>query len=166
MKTILLSNSRKTTQISDSDFISISKFNWRIDNNGYATRYYFCKKTKKQKIIFMHKQIYGHKDGFVVDHKDRDKLNNKRSNLRFATKSQNSMNSEKKSHIKGKPCSSKYKGVSFEKRKNLWISYITISGKAKKVGRFKKEEDAARNYNKFAKIHYGKFAKLNEIPNE
>lgn len=164
MKRIFLSNSKQFACVSDIDYGRVAKFSWRLDDYGYATRYYKCKESKKLKIVFLHKQVYGHKDGFVVDHKDRNKLNCVRSNLRFATRSQNSMNAEKKTNWRGRACSSKYKGVCFEKRKNLWISYIVLDGKQKKIGRFKKEEDAARNYNKFAKIHYGDFAKLNEIP--
>jgi len=101
-----------------------------------------------------------------IDHIDGNGLNNRRSNLRVATQSQNSANQGK---INGN-FSSKYKGVCWDKSKQNWMSYIgstygsagkSIKTKREYLGRFKNEEDAARAYDKRARELWGDYAHLN-----
>lgn len=84
-------------------------------------------------------------------------LDCRRSNLRICTRSE-AMAGRKKSA----GTSSRFKGVTFEKAKHRWMAYIYIDGKMRKLGRFLKEEDAARRYDIEAKKLFGKFAKTNE----
>ena len=117
----------------------------RINNKNHRTH----------RIIF----LYHH--GFLpqyLDHIDQDKLNNKIENLREVTRIQNGMN--RKSY---KNSSSKYKGVSWNKQNQKWVSYITINKKRKHLGSFINESDAAKIYNSAAIEYYGKYAYLNEV---
>lgn len=93
--------------------------------------------------------------GFIVDHRDHEGLNNTRTNLRLATRSQNSCNNKK---TRGR--SSKYKGVSRDKR-GYWRAKIHFKGKHIFLGYFDNEIDAARAYDKAAKELHGEFAVLN-----
>lgn len=66
--------------------------------------------------------------------------------------------------IKAKGKSSKYKGVSWNSRDELWISSLRVEPKhTLYVGRYTSEEDAARSYNKAALEYQGERAFLNEI---
>ena len=91
-----------------------------------------------------------------VDHIDHDCLNNTRSNLRLVSNSQNQMNRRK-----GINCSSKYKGVTWDTSRQLWISQIGYNGNRAQLGRYSSEIDAARAYDACAKEAFGDFAHLN-----
>lgn len=95
----------------------------------------------------------------IVDHKDRDNLNNRIENLRAATGLQNARNYTKP--INGK--TSIYKGVCFNKSENKWRAQINVNKKRTLIGRFITETEAAAAYNKSALEHYGEFSNLNII---
>ena len=92
----------------------------------------------------------------VIDHKDHNGLNNRRSNLREANGSQNLANVKK--YRRG---SSQYKGVHWSKKEQVWISQITPRGKRKLLGRFTSELEAAKAYDAAATVEFGEFASLN-----
>ena len=93
-----------------------------------------------------------------IDHINRNRLDNRRINLRFTTPSQNVTNSGPKN---GK----KYKGTTFDSERNKWIAAIQIDGKTRHLGRYENEEQAARAYDNMAFKVWGEFAYLN-FPNE
>lgn len=96
-----------------------------------------------------------------VDHRDGDGLNNRRSNLRRSTRSQNNRNKVNK---KPGP-SSRYLGVSWAKRSSMWSVQIRsgTSGQVVYVGLFKEECDAALAYNFAAEAAFGEFASYNTV---
>ena len=77
-----------------------------------------------------------------IDHIDRNKTNNRVSNLRWATPSENQCNMSK--HSDG---SSKYKGVSKQKNAKKWTAQIKDkdSGKVKHIGLFKNTEGGSKS---------------------
>ena len=89
----------------------------------------------------------------MVDHIDGDKTNNVVSNLRWATRGENRINSKKKAL-----CSSNFKGVRYNAKKN---SYWASIENDIYLGYFKNEIDAAKAYDKKAKEMYGEYARLN-----
>jgi len=93
-----------------------------------------------------------------IDHINGDGLDNRRSNLRFVTATQNQANS-----LKRKIGKSKYKGVSFKKDKKKWVAYICPGGKYIHLGYFTEEKEAARAYNKAARKEYGEYCNLNDV---
>ena len=92
-----------------------------------------------------------------VDHIDRNPFNNKLDNLRFVTRAQNRMNTEKQQGRRQD--SSQFKGVS--RNKNRWRARICKDKDVVWLGNFEKEEDAARAYDKAACKLFGEFAYLN-----
>jgi hypothetical protein len=117
-------------------------------------------------MISMHVLITGIHTG--IDHWDGNGLNNQRYNLRPAPQSLNMANRRPPLTFKGKPTSSRFKGVSWETKKpgtgrSKWLTQIRVHGKVRKVGRFEVEEDAARAYNAAAMAAWGEFCLLNEV---
>jgi hypothetical protein len=94
----------------------------------------------------------------VVDHADRNPLNNQRSNLRLCTQFENSKNARKK-----KGCSSQYKGVYRLESRKKWGAVLYHLGGQRNLGYFETEIEAAQAYNKKALEVFGEFAFQNEI---
>ena len=89
-----------------------------------------------------------------IDHIDGDGLNNKWSNLREATPSENMANQKVRSDS-----TSGIKGVSYDKKRNMWYVYIDIDKKRKHLGRFETLEEAAAARLAAEKVYHGVFAK-------
>lgn len=92
-----------------------------------------------------------------IDHKNNCRSDNKWTNLREATNSQNGSNS-----IISKNNLSGYKGVYWNKKDKRWFSQITHNRKTINLGRFKNKEDAAIAYNFAAIEMFGEFALINK----
>lgn len=91
-----------------------------------------------------------------MDHRDLDKANNRWSNLRLATRSQNQQN--RRSH---RDSASAYKGVYYRKERGTWISLIRVDGRLLTLGTFQSEIEAARAYDAAARKHFGAFCCVN-----
>ena len=139
----------KFATVDAADYDWLSSFKWHLTFYGYAaTRH--CKK-----IIYMHREILMLPKGVSGDHIDGDKLNNRRSNLRPASKSENSCNWNR---IR-RDSTSGFRGVSLCSRG--WRAYITLMGRQKHGGYFSSAEEAARARDKLALQYHGSFASLN-----
>ena len=95
----------------------------------------------------------------MADHINRNKFDNRRVNLRIATKAENSRNKGKTKTA----CSSRFKGVCWDKDYHKWRSAITVNYVKKFIGLFDDEISAAQAYNDAALSHFGAFACLNDI---
>ena len=160
MKTIPLTQG-KFAIVDDEDYEKIAKNKWyAIQDNYtfYAVR--SIRKKKKRKKIRMHRIIMNAPQGQQVDHINGNGLKNIKSNLRFATNSQQRQNS-----TRHRNASSKFKGVSFDNNKKLWYSRTCIDYKRIYIGYFKDETEAAIAYDKKAIELFGKFARLNILEN-
>ncbi len=104
-----------------------------------------------QNKTYLHTIVLGKRPGFVIDHIDGDKLNNQRSNLRHATRSQNAQNVRKRN----RPY--EYIGVSKEGEK--WKARC----KNKHLGYFTNIEHAAYAYDLYCITLFGEDALLNNI---
>lgn len=160
MKEIKLSQGR-VALVDDEDYERLLPYGWYY-NERYA------KATINYKKVYMHKFLIHPPDGYLVDHKDGNTLNNQKSNLRICNQSQNCQNRSTRVNK-----TSLYKGVSLltQKKKykskiyiwQTWHAHIMTNGTAIKLGSFKNERDAAMAYNEAALKYHGEFAKLNVI---
>ncbi len=129
-------------------------------------RIYVCRtiwngKDRKQDKVYWHKLITNPPSNMVADHINGDSLDNRRSNLRVATPAQNCINRGANRTHRGKSTTSSYKGVSWDKRRNKWVSNIGHDYKRIYLGCFDVPEDAARAYDAKAQELYGEFAYRN-----
>jgi len=110
----------------------------------------------------MHRVIMDAQPGQRVDHKDGNGLNNQRrgqdGNLRFCTNAQNVANARKRIG-----CSSRFKGIYWDKQNSKWRARITAPSGRIHLGLFKDEIEAALAYNDAAIEHFAEFARLNMI---
>lgn len=96
-----------------------------------------------------------------VDHIDRNRLNNRRKNLREATNIENAQNSSIRSNN-----SSGFTGVEFIKSASKWKAVITVNKKRIQLGRFEKKEDAVLARRNAEKKYFGEFSPTTREDNE
>ncbi len=135
--------------VDDADFELVNQYRWYTSMAGYATR------VSNGKRIWMHRLINDTPRGYITDHINGNKLDNRRENLRTVTSTQNLYNN---SAIKK---TSKYKGVSWNTWAKAWKVTICSEGIRQFLGYFKIEEDAAKKYDQAVKQLFGQYAKLN-----
>ena len=169
MKVVVL-NDGQVSQVDDEDFKWLGAYGtWSYYKRGrYAyTRVRISpgngpgcvKHIAMHRVIAIHHGLVPDDSNVIVDHIDRDRLNNQKENLRMADQTQNSANRSKQSVS----ASSIYKGVSFDKNRQLFRAYCRVAGKMIHLGYHKDEKIAARKYNEAAKEHFGEFAHLNDV---
>lgn len=156
MKTIPLTQGM-IAWVDDDDFPFLSKLTWHAvrrepDGTWYAATNGIVGGTSQ--TLLMHRMILGFPI-LEVDHADTNGLNNQRSNLRKATKTQNQQNQLKPVT----PKTSQFKGVS--KTRFGWVAHIGLNRRTIHLGSFRTEVDAALAYNEAARKHFGEFARLN-----
>jgi len=131
----------------DKEFSYLAKTSWNINAQGYANGWI------EGKTRNLHSYILPPPKGMYVDHINGVRTDNRLSNLRIVTPSQNRMNSR---NLRGV---SAYKGVSFCRQTKRWACKVGHTW----VGRFNSEVEAAIKYNEVATAMYGQYAKLNEV---
>lgn len=140
--------------VDDCDYEELNRYRWYLNLSGYAQRN--SNKAEygngRRKPILMHRQIMGFSVGMLIDHISGDKLDNRRSNLRLATRSQNSMNSKIYSNNK-----LGVKGIHFCKERNKFYACIRINNKGINLGRFNTIEEAVAARKRAEELHFGEF---------
>jgi len=136
----------------------IKKYSWSIGTRGYVMRMEYENGLYK-KVILLHRIIVEPPDNMEVDHKDNNRLNNLKSNLRICTGSENGRNKKKYNNNS----SSVYKGASWSTRDKNWVCVLSV-GKKKfiNIGSFNNEIACAHAYNFYAHYYHEEFASVNE----
>jgi len=152
------------------DYEELAKYKWfavSYERICYALRAIKAKESRgkppmgklrgKERTVRMHRAILDVPKGKIVDHINHNGLDNRRSNLRVATRRQNSWNKRKRSTS----CSSQYKGVTWFKKGGKWQAKIVCKGRWIFLGYFDDENAAARAYDAKAAELFGEYAALN-----
>ncbi len=136
--------------IDPEDVATVDGYAWKKSTNGYAMAY------RGRVAVLMHRLILDPGPGLTVDHDNRNKLDNRRANLRLATYSQQIANQPLTSAN-----SSGYRGVCWSKRRRRWNAAVKVNGQRRDLGYYTTAEDAARAYDAAALQAWGEFAYLN-----
>ena len=122
--------------------------------NGYYVGAVLAIPCKAHRVIWaMETGVWPEND---IDHINRNRSDNRFSNLRSATRSENSKN------VCSLPGStSAYIGVSWHRASKRWIAQVSVNGKSVHLGCFNCEIEAAKAYDAAARFHYGEFANPN-----
>lgn len=146
-----------SAMVDDEDYQALSAFSWsissRFSRSAYAIRGHRPGGGIKT-TVQMHRQILGASKGQMVDHINHDTLDNRRSNLRIATRSENRRNS-----LKMPGMTSQYKGV--YRSGNRWRAEVTIGKVRAFKASFGSEVEAAIAYDREAIKHFGEYALTN-----
>lgn len=150
MREIMLKRNRGVALVDDEDYEALSQYIWHF-SKGYAAR------SGGGKTLLMHREILDAQPGQIVDHRDRNRLNNQRSNLRIVTYSQNNANvGLQRNNTTG------YRGVSLDPRTGRYLACVKINKKTYQIGQFRQAKKAAIARDAFAILLYGiEYAYLN-----
>jgi hypothetical protein len=162
MRAIPLSHKRRTRYTylnlvawaDDADDVRVAAYTW------YAKKYrhtFYAESTRlDRRRIYMHRLIVG-LDGPDVDHRNGNGLDNRRQNLRLATRQHNAFHMRPRAQN----VTSLYRGVYWSSTRQRWIAQIRVNYRAKNLGAFERKEDAALVYDDAARERFGEFVALN-----
>lgn len=143
----------KVALVDDADFPSVSCHRWHQKKSKNIT---YARALFNGHRVSMHRFILIVPKNLVVDHINGNGLDNRRSNLRICTQSQNMMN--QKRHHDSK---SSYKGIWFSRDTKKWGVRIKAYGKRHYAGLFGTAVEAAKVYDFLASQFFGSYANLN-----
>lgn len=126
----------------------LRKYRWFIDKKGYASCYY--KVDGKQKSLKMHRLVIDAPSKAIVDHKDKNKLNNRLSNLRIVNSTESNRNNTRR-----KDNTSGVTGVMWDSIKRRWKAFVYINSKRIWILSTKNKEDAIKARLQAEKDYYG-----------
>lgn len=131
------------------DFWKVRNICWCKNNGGYLTG-----ELPDGTYVLLHRYVMDCPDNMVVDHiKSEAKYDNRKSNLRIATASQNGMNKQK-----SKRNTSGVTGVCWYKAYNKWKARITISKKEIHLGYFDSFDDAVKARKEAEEKYFGEYS--------
>jgi hypothetical protein len=141
--------------LADKDTVLDGNGRWFAQDVG-AGKLYVCRHVPvapyKTRLIYLHRLLLNVP---LIDHRDRNGLNNCRSNIRPASRSANGHN------LVSRRGSSKFKGVYLRNDTKKWQARITIDGETYQLGCFSSETDAALAYDKISTEKMGEFSRKN-----
>jgi hypothetical protein len=130
--------------VDDEDFEWVSQTSWIYAGNGRGTHYAgrWVSKDGKRKFLRLHREVivkaFGDAGQFEVDHINRNGLDNRRENLRMASRKENLMNrSDYRTNKSG------VKGVYWVPHCRKWEASLTVDGAKQYYGLFSNKDDAA-----------------------
>lgn len=148
---IYFANDKGFTKVDTADYKDLAQYRWVYMTRGYAEA------TINGKRTLLHRYLMKPDGRKEVDHINNDRLDNRKSNLRLATRAENARNVSR-----GKSNTSGYKGVHHIKGLNSYRAVIWVDNKRIHLGYFKDIKDAAQAYNEAAEKYHGDYAKRNQ----
>ena len=152
----------KSAIVDNNDYDILAKYSWYSNESSttpYAYRSRWISGENRSVEIPMHHVVMNCVGrGEEVDHINGNGLDNRKENLRFVTRAQNNWNQKPRNCT-----SSRYKGVSWNKRREYWESYIQVNNRKHHLGSYQNEEMAALAYDLSALCMRGEYARVNNV---
>lgn len=137
------------------DYDLIKDYHWFSDKDGYIKS---DDKLNKQRNLLMHRLVMNCPSNMIIDHIKHNIKDNRKSELRIVTHSENNKNQCMKLNN-----TSGVTGVSFDKNTNKWNAYITVNYKRINVGYYKSFEDALRARKEAEEKYFGEYSYDNSM---
>lgn len=154
---VIITQKQERIIVDNDKLEELKNYRWFINSKGYATCYVAM--NKKYKQIKLHRLVTNAPRQTIIDHKDKNKLNNQLSNLRIVNSTQSNQN-----NVKRKDNTSGVTGVIWERKKKMWRAFIYINSKRKHILITKDKERAICARLKAELEYYGKdFAPQREL---
>lgn len=147
------------TKVDADLYDQLNRYHWHLATLGYPARRRAF--NGESHVVRMHQEVMGFPVGLDVDHINGDKLDNRRCNLRLATRAQNLCNRHR--HVANK--TSRFFGVFLDSLSGRWRAILQDNKRHVDLGAFNDEEMAARIRDSAAAALQGEFATLN-FPDE
>lgn len=144
--------------IDEEDWQKVNHLKWTAHKRPHDNCYYALTtdySSGKPKLQLIHRLIMNAPKNMTVDHINGNGLDNRRNNLRLATRKENARNQKL-----NKKSTTGFKGVSFHKRDKKYTAQIKLD-KLMHLGYFENPIEAAIAYDTAAKKYFGEFANLN-----
>jgi HNH endonuclease len=134
----------RSALVDASDVAFLSQFKWFVSVQGYPSA-----RVNKQTVT-MHRLLLGENGRLSVDHFNRNKLDNRRANLRWVTCAANIANTGVRRN-----CVSGFKGVRQARKGGMWHAQIRVRGRGQFLGAFTSPEQAAQAFSAAHLALYG-----------
>lgn len=137
--------------VDDAVYVAVAQQRWYLANVGYAV----CKINGKMTYLhhfilrLLHPEAFPLAKGIITDHVNRDKLDNRRDNLRLTTQVTNQANKRMQANN-----TSGYVGVSWDRRRSHWVATINAEGKHHYLGGYSDPVAAARRVNEAYRYYH------------
>lgn len=138
-------------KVDAEDYAWAKEIRWYISTNGYVVV-----ATSRSGREYLHRLIMRPGPDQHVDHVSRDKLDNRRINLRLCDRRGNMRN-----RAGNKDSTSRYKGVCWHIAAQKWHAQIGLEGRHLNLGLYETEIQAALIYDQVARFLFGEFAYTN-----
>jgi hypothetical protein len=132
----------------------VSQYRWSLTEYGYVRG----RKSPSDKEIFLHRLVLDTPPNKFTDHINMNRLDNRLSNLRICNKAQNSINRNTPTNN-----TAGYKGVSLDKRRNLYRAYIKVDGRQIWLGYHESFKSAKLARIQAEQKYFGEFARTNDV---
>jgi hypothetical protein len=148
-------------RVDDPDAEWLLQWTWRAARTEHGV--YAARLTRvdepggPNQFVSMHRALLGLPPGRVplVDHRNRDRLDNHRENLRVCSPTLNNANAPTRGNMHG------FKGVVYEAERRRYRAELYFEGRRHRSTRYRTAEGAARGYDDLARRYFGPFALLN-----
>jgi hypothetical protein len=123
--------------VDEDDFFYVSGRRWYLHALGYA--FHSAQRGRVVTQTYMHRWLLGLEpgDSRQADHINRNRLDNRRANLRIVETGENSQNLTPRTND-----SSKYRGVWWHRQRGYWVAAVQVQGVKYHVGTFASEDEA------------------------
>lgn len=156
---VRLTNSKNIMLCDKDDWECMKKYTWFEDAYGYASTNNVDSRDEKQlsRTIKFHLALLGVRKGLVLDHINRNRLDNRRKNLRFVTQHVNCMN-----HGLSSANTSGCSGVKLRKDTKKWSASITVNYKSISLGCYDTKEEAIKARKRGEEIYFAPFLQVGD----
>lgn len=137
----------------EETIIDLEDLDFIIGHKWYCNAWNYAETKIDGKACMMQSLLIDNPQNMIIDHKNRNTLDNRKSNLRLVTKSQNAMNTKVPANN-----TSGVMGVCYNKKQDKWRAYITINQQQINLGYYKEFNEAVKNRLLGEKKYFGEYA--------